>query len=47
MQLGHIFSEWAIRTGMEFANHHVLAYRHVRFYVFLMNGGIYLIRLKV
>jgi hypothetical protein len=45
--LGHIFSEWAIRTGMEFGNHHVLPYHHVRLYVFLMNGGIYLIRLTV
>lgn len=46
--LGHIFSEWAIRTGTEFSNHHFLPpYQHFRFYVLLVNGGMYLIRLTV
>jgi hypothetical protein len=48
VQVGHIFSEWAIRTGTEFGNHHFLPpYHHLRFYVFLCNVGIYLIRLTV
>jgi hypothetical protein len=46
VQLGHVFSEWAVRTGTEFANHH-LPYQHPRFDVFLVNGGTYLIRLTV
>ena len=48
VQLGHIFSEWAIRTGMQFVNHHFLPpYHHLRFDVLLINGGMYLIRLAV
>ena len=46
VQLGHIFSEWAIRTGTEFANHHFFP-DHPHLDVFLMNGGMYLIRFTV
>jgi hypothetical protein len=48
VQLGHIFSEWAIRTGTEkFVNHSVFFSHHVHLVVFVMNGGMNLIRLTV
>jgi hypothetical protein len=47
-QLGHMFSEWTIRAGTQFFNHHYLPpYRHLRLAVFSLNGGMYLTRLMV
>jgi hypothetical protein len=46
VQLGHIFSEWTVRTWTQFFNHHYLPpYHHLRFAVFSLNVGMYLIRL--
>ena len=46
VQFGPIFSEWVVRIGMKFANHH-LPYQYPHFDVFVVNGGTYLIRLTV
>jgi hypothetical protein len=48
VQLGHIFSEWAIRAGIEkFVNHSVFFSHHVHVVVFVVNAGVNLIRLTV
>jgi hypothetical protein len=48
VKLGQIFSEWTIRTGLRFYNHHYLPpYHHLRLAMFLLNGGICLVRFLV
>lgn len=48
VQVGHVSSEWTIRIGTQFFNHHYLPpYHHLHLAVFLLNGGMYLIRLTM